>query len=260
MPGFVVEPLPPMRQLVSDIGWFAKQSDPIVGLLEIDVTAARETIHHVEEVTGERPSFTAFIVTCIAHAINEHKHVHAMRGWRGRLTIFDDVDVTTMVEIEADGRRTPVGLIVRGANHKSLHQIHNELRDVQKAGEKSSEAGVVRTLIRIPRPFRRALIRLVGKMPQWSKATRGTVVVTAVGMFGKGSGWGLTLPSHSLVVLVGSISRKPWVFKDEICIREILNLTLAFDHIVVDGAPAARFANRLRELIESGYGLDDPWA
>ena len=34
------------------------------------------------------------------------------------------------------------------------------------------------------------------------------------------------------------------------------NLTVAFDHDVVDGAPAARFLNRLVEMIESGYGLE----
>jgi pyruvate/2-oxoglutarate dehydrogenase complex dihydrolipoamide acyltransferase (E2) component len=37
--------------------------------------------------------------------------------------------------------------------------------------------------------------------------------------------------------------------------REILNLTVMFNHDVVDGAPAARFTRRLVELIESGYGL-----
>lgn len=40
--------------------------------------------------------------------------------------------------------------------------------------------------------------------------------------------------------------------------REILNLTVLFDHNVIDGAPATRFTRRLVELIESGYGLDDP--
>jgi pyruvate/2-oxoglutarate dehydrogenase complex dihydrolipoamide acyltransferase (E2) component len=39
--------------------------------------------------------------------------------------------------------------------------------------------------------------------------------------------------------------------------REILNLTVAFDHDIVDGAPATRFTRRLVELIESGYGLDE---
>ena len=39
--------------------------------------------------------------------------------------------------------------------------------------------------------------------------------------------------------------------------REILNLTVVFDHDVIDGAPAARFARRLVEMIESGYGLGE---
>jgi pyruvate/2-oxoglutarate dehydrogenase complex dihydrolipoamide acyltransferase (E2) component len=37
----------------------------------------------------------------------------------------------------------------------------------------------------------------------------------------------------------------------------MLDLTVAFDHDVVDGAPAARFVKRLVELIESGYGLEE---
>lgn len=40
-----------------------------------------------------------------------------------------------------------------------------------------------------------------------------------------------------------------------IAIREYLAITLSFDHDIIDGAPAARFAARLREVIESGYGL-----
>jgi hypothetical protein len=36
-----------------------------------------------------------------------------------------------------------------------------------------------------------------------------------------------------------------------------LSLTISFDHDIIDGAPAARFTERLKELIESGYGLGD---
>ena len=60
---------------------------------------------------------------------------------------------------------------------------------------------------------------------------------------------------HSLFLIVGSIARKPAVVNGRIEPREILNLTIAFDHDIVDGAPAARFGRRLVELIESGYGL-----
>ena len=39
--------------------------------------------------------------------------------------------------------------------------------------------------------------------------------------------------------------------------RDYLSLTISFDHDIIDGAPAARFTERLKELIESSYGLPD---
>lgn len=36
-----------------------------------------------------------------------------------------------------------------------------------------------------------------------------------------------------------------------------ISMTLSFNHELIDGAPAARFTERLKELIESGYSLDD---
>jgi pyruvate/2-oxoglutarate dehydrogenase complex dihydrolipoamide acyltransferase (E2) component len=39
--------------------------------------------------------------------------------------------------------------------------------------------------------------------------------------------------------------------------REVLCLTVSVDHDIVDGAPAARFTQRLKELIEEGHGLAD---
>jgi pyruvate/2-oxoglutarate dehydrogenase complex dihydrolipoamide acyltransferase (E2) component len=56
--------------------------------------------------------------------------------------------------------------------------------------------------------------------------------------------------------MVGSITWKPAVVDGRIEPREMLNLTVIFDHNVIDGAPAARFTRRLVELIESGSGLE----
>jgi pyruvate/2-oxoglutarate dehydrogenase complex dihydrolipoamide acyltransferase (E2) component len=85
----------------------------------------------------------------------------------------------------------------------------------------------------------------------------GTVVLTSVGMFGKGGGWGIGfLPTHNLGITVGGINEKPGVHQGHIAIREILNLTISFDHDIIDGAPAARFARILTETIESGVVLE----
>lgn len=45
--------------------------------------------------------------------------------------------------------------------------------------------------------------------------------------------------------------------RGQIAIREYLSVTMSCDRDIIDGAPAARFAERLKELVESGYGLCD---
>jgi hypothetical protein len=84
----------------------------------------------------------------------------------------------------------------------------------------------------------------------------GTVGITSVGMFGKGhSGWGIADGSHVLDLVVGGTARRLAEVEERIESREMLSLTIIFDHDVIDGAPAARFARRLLELVEGGYGL-----
>ena len=65
------------------------------------------------------------------------------------------------------------------------------------------------------------------------------------------------MPNFTLTIVVGGILMKPGVYKGEIAIREYLDMTVSIDHDVVDGAPAARFVQSLRTLLEAGYGLID---
>ena len=76
-------------------------------------------------------------------------------------------------------------------------------------------------------------------------------------MFGKGAGWGIPIPVHTLDITLGGIAEKPASGDGQIALRDYLSLTISFDHDIIDGAPAARFTQSLKELIESGYGLFD---
>ncbi|MCP4540241.1 MAG: hypothetical protein GY832_24135, partial [Chloroflexi bacterium] len=68
---------------------------------------------------------------------------------------------------------------------------------------------------------------------------------------------GIYIPviQHSLAVTLGGIAEKPVVVDGQIEIRELLSVTVSFDHDIVDGAPAARFTQQFTDLIERGYGL-----
>jgi pyruvate/2-oxoglutarate dehydrogenase complex dihydrolipoamide acyltransferase (E2) component len=83
----------------------------------------------------------------------------------------------------------------------------------------------------------------------------GTVLVSSIGMFGTGGGWGIPVPNHSLQLTLGGIGEKPGVVDHRVEVRKYMSVTVSFDHDVIDGAPAARFIQRLKELVEDGHGL-----
>lgn len=245
-------PFPKNRRLVTDIGWMAQRKHVIRGFLEADVTMPRQLIREHRDKTGERLSFTAYLTACTGRAVGDNKILHAYRDWRGRLVVFEDVDIATMVEIVKDGEKIPVGHIVRGANKKTFREIHDEIRAIQEKPMKDESTRRLSSLTSIPAVFRRVLFWFLERNPQMIKRYKGTVVLTAVGMFGKRAGWGLALPSHTLGITIGGIQEKPVYVDERIERREVLSITLDFDHDIVDGAPAARFAHQFVELVESG--------
>ena len=261
LPYHVVD-LTPMRRIWLNILDLPRPTLSMYGLLEVDVTVARQLIAEHKARTGETLSFTGFLTYCVARAVDEDKAVQAYLKSRKQLVLFDDVDVGLMIERQMGETRTLTGYVVRGANHKTCREIHQEIRKAQSAPAPSSSEmpAWFRSAMLLPPPFSGWFKALLGwavrRDPTIPVSMSGTVGVTAVGMFGKGhSGWGLERTRHSLDLIVGSTVWKPAVVEGRIEPRQILNLTVVFDHHVIDGAPVARFTRCLLELIESGYGL-----
>lgn len=248
-------PFDKARRLMVDGGRLGRQKHTVHGLYEVDVTLARLTIAARKAHTGESLSFTAFMIACLGKAIAMDKQMHAYRNWRDQLVVFAEVDVNTLFEVEADGRPMIRPHVIRAANLKSLREIHEEVRAFQVDHARSRESRAIRWLVLLPGFVRRGLLRLLFMNPHYLKEQAGTVLLSSVGMFGSGGFWGIPVPNHTLQVTLGGITRKPGVIEDRIEIREYLSVTISFDHDIVDGAPATRFAQRLKELIESGYGL-----
>jgi pyruvate/2-oxoglutarate dehydrogenase complex dihydrolipoamide acyltransferase (E2) component len=254
-------PYPKLRRVLALMYPSVQRKPKIHGLLEVDVTSVRTFLREHKAKTGESLSFTAFIATCLARAVDEYPSLQACRKGRRHLVLFDEVDVALPIEREIAEQKQPIIYIIRAANKKTFHEIHHEIRDAQaeevgRAWEGFSATYALRflpiTLFRIGWWIFCGMRRTY---PQVQKKYGGTVGITAVGMFGKGSGWGIPLNDHTLDLTLGGIAEKPGVANGQIELREYLCMTLSFDHSLIDGAPAARFSVRLRELIESGYGL-----
>jgi len=235
----------------------AKRKSNIHGLFEVDVTKAHQYLREHKAQTGESLSFTAFIISCLARAVDENKSVHAYHKGRKHLAIFDEVDISTPIERDLDNQKQPFVYIIRAANTKTFREIHQEIRHAQvEAVEKVWEGwGFTFMPLVAFRIFWPIFWWLMGRSPRIQKKYGGTVGVTSVGMFSKGAGWGIPVNEHTLDLTLGGIVEKPGVVDGQIAIREYLCITMSFDHDLIDGAPAARFSSRLKELIESGYGL-----
>jgi pyruvate/2-oxoglutarate dehydrogenase complex dihydrolipoamide acyltransferase (E2) component len=243
---------------LSAIAYQSVRHKPMIhGLLEVDVTEARTALRAYKARTGESLSFTAFVCACLGKAVDEHKAVQAFRLADNRVILFDDVDICIRIEREVAGRKYIVPYILRAANRKTFRELHDEIRAAQVADAHDRLTRLSLLPVALYRPFIWVFTRIARWRPLVWKVNMGTVGVTSVGMFGHGAGWGIPLAAPTALMLtVGGVGEKPVVVDGRIVARECLSLTISVDHDIVDGAPAARFTQRLKELIESGYDLD----
>ncbi|WP_051132832.1 dihydrolipoamide acetyltransferase family protein [Nocardia paucivorans] len=109
----------------------------------------------------------------------------------------------------------------------------------------------------------RDLCREIGWLAETARAGRatpsdlrgGTFTISNVGVFGVDSGVPLVNPGEAAILCLGSISRRPWVFRDELAIRQVTTLTVSFDHRMIDGELAARFLSTVAGLLEDPLTL-----
>src|SRR6266508_2757812 len=184
----------------------------VYGLLEVDVTIARQFIAEYKARTGEALSFTGYLAFCLARAVAEETSVQAYLKGRKQLVVFDDVDVGLPIERTIGTTRAPIGHVIRRANHKSFHEIHQKIRALQTQAMPPNKGmpSWLRSGLVLPWPLSKLFIALLRAAirhdPTVLVAQAGTVGVTAIGMFGHSSGWGVTPPMHALHLVVGGIA------------------------------------------------------
>jgi pyruvate/2-oxoglutarate dehydrogenase complex dihydrolipoamide acyltransferase (E2) component len=251
----VAKPIGVGRRLSIGVMRAGRSNAPMHGLVEVDVT---ETLARREAI-DPAPSITALVVATVARLAARHPEVHRYRDWRGRMVEHRHVDVNTLVEIPARGGRFPLATVVHDADIRTVGDITAQLDRTKNDASSQPDVGV---LERAPS----WLARLPGLIPglYWllsrterGRARSGTVSVSAVGMFGAGGGFGIAPASlYSLNVIVGGLEDRARVVDGTITVRRMLDLTVSFDHNLIDGGPAARFMAELRQSLSRGDVLD----
>ena len=249
--GFTVRDFPAIRQATIDLLDAAHRKHMIHALVEADITEAREKIRDLRKSSGKYISFTGYMIHSVASAVERHPLVHAYRNRRNKLVLFDEVDVSTTIERKVDGHNEVIPRIIRAANRKSVAEISEEIRQEQSGDLDRSEVyRDIRRYLAVPVILRRAGFRILDRSPWMMKRRAGTIMVTSVGIYGEGAGWGIPVASHTLNVTLGGIVPRPVLKEGDLVSRKHVCLTVSFNHDIVDGAPAARFIRELKRQIE----------
>jgi hypothetical protein len=117
---------PKSRLATLDVGRYGQNKHYMFGLLEVDVTAARQAARRLRQ-TGQGVSFTAWMIKAVASSVARHKEVHSVAIGKRRFVVFDGVDIALPVERAVEQGRAPLPLLIKGANSRTVCDIHNDI-------------------------------------------------------------------------------------------------------------------------------------
>ena len=198
----------------------------VTEFLTIDVTPMmefREKLKKSREFAGVKVTPLTFAAKAVCLAAKRTPDINAVWDEQAQEIVYKDY---VHLGIAA---ATPRGLIVpkvRDADSMSLKELATALTvltDVAREG-KTSPADMA----------------------------NGTITITNVGVFGVDTGTPIINPGESAILCLGAIKDQPWVVDGEIKVRKVLQLSLSFDHRVVDGQQGSEF------LADVGALLADP--
>jgi pyruvate/2-oxoglutarate dehydrogenase complex dihydrolipoamide acyltransferase (E2) component len=236
----------------------------ISAILEFDVTDSRRRLQELRR-SGVPVSFNAWLIKTVGEVVFQHKVAAAYLYSKRKLIVFDDVNISIIVERQVEGVKVPVPLVIEKTNRKSAAEINAEMEQAKIQELSKKDVVLNRKATRfeniyysLPGFLRRLAWRIMLGHPRFTFGKMGNVVITPVGMMGKINGWFIHKSIHPLSFGIGSILKKPVVVDNRVQVREILHMTILCDHDVMDGAPMVRFLNDLTRYIESGEGIQHP--
>jgi pyruvate dehydrogenase E2 component (dihydrolipoamide acetyltransferase) len=176
---------------------------------------------------GHAVSYNDLLVCIVAKALAEHPMMMTQITGDGQLSTPSQINIGLAVD-------TPRGLLVP------------VLRDVAGKGPVKI-AAEAQALIERARS---------GKLPP-SELTGGVFSISNLGMYEIEAFTPVINLPECAILGVGQIAEQAVVRDGQLCARAMVTLSLSFDHRIVDGAPAARFLQRMKHLVEQPLALLD---
>jgi pyruvate dehydrogenase E2 component (dihydrolipoyllysine-residue acetyltransferase) len=235
LPGETVEPMTAMRRGIAEhMRRSLDTSAHVTSAIEVDfsriVAVRNELKKEYQAAYGVNPTYLAFVAKATIETLRDYPYVNAeMRG--------DSIVTRSFVNL---------GIAVELAEGKGL------IVPVIRNAESLNLLGLARGISEIAAKAR-------NKQLVPDDVQGGTFTITNPGGYGTFHGTPVISQPQSAILGTYALVKRPWVIEDElgqdvIAIRPLMNITLTYDHRLVDGALAGRFLRDLRERLEDWEG------
>ena len=218
-------PLKGMRKLIAERMFYSSQNIPhiiLTSVMDVDaLIALREKIKDkVSAVYNTKITYTDFIIKACATVLAEQPNVNSSLVNETQI-VYEDINVGLAVAIQS-------GLIVPtiyNADKLSVFEIAKRRAElVEKAKQ--------------------------GKLTM-EEITNGTFTISNLGMFGVRIFTAIINPPQGAILMVGEVYKAPAFVGDRIEPKQFMEISVAVDHRIIDGANGARYLQRLKEIIEN---------
>lgn len=188
----------------------------------IDITATVDLLRRVrqQDKGGRSPSFLSVVCRAILRAVqrtpgaNSHFDAEA-----GQIEVFSHVNLGIAVA-------TDRGLVVTSIDDAQ------DLEAAELTERIGTQAGRARD-----------------GSAELAELTSSTLTVTNVGVFDVDSGIPILNPGQSVIVAIGAIRTRPWEHQGQVALRQVVTITVSFDHRVLDGAEASAFLSDITSVL-----------
>jgi pyruvate dehydrogenase E2 component (dihydrolipoamide acetyltransferase) len=236
-PGEAEEPMTAMRRGIAEhMRRSLDTSAHVTSAIEVDmsrVVAVRGKLKKEYEASyGVNPTYLSFIARAAVETLRDYPWINGeIRG--DKIVTRNYVNIGFAVEL-ADGK----GLIVPVVKHTEGLNLLGMARAVAEIAQRARD-----------------------KKLTPDDVQGGTFTITNPGGYGTFHGTPVISQPQAAILGTYAVVKRPWVVQDElgqdvIAIRPMMNLTLTYDHRLVDGALAGRFLRDLRGKLES-WGESD---
>ncbi|MDV3198391.1 MAG: dihydrolipoamide acetyltransferase family protein [Vigna little leaf phytoplasma] len=221
-----IEKISRLRKTIAKKMVIAKTIIPDVTLIiEMDISnlvILRQKTKLKAEEQNIKLTYMAFIAKAVVIALHEFPIFNAsFNDEKDEIIIKNTINLGIAVD-------TPQGLIVPNIKDAAQYSIISLAQEIQNLSKITIE-----------------------KKIQLEQIQNGTFTLTNFGSIGILYGNPIINYPELAILGIGKIIKKPIVKNNEICIADVLPLSLTLDHRVIDGADGGRFLNRIKDLLEN---------